>query len=395
MQYTSNYGLNKPDGTDVVNIADLNTNADTIDAALTPTADPTQTPTSNGPGKLVQWVSWIVNRIKAITGKANWYEAPATTLEAAKAHMDATAPHSGHVLASDVVASPVANKVLRLNADAKLPTSITGDAATVGGIAPTGFAPASHVGSAGSAHAVATTSAAGFLSAADKAKLDTVTSGAEVNQNAFSSVKAVASDGTTSRGQADADAKTDLLTLKEGANVSLAVDSANDVITIGINTTGLNADTIDGQHASAFAPASHVGTGGSAHAAATSSTAGFMSASDKAKLDGMQSGAQVNQNAFSRVSVNGTNIDADSPTDALTLAAGANIVLTPDATNDKVTIAATGVAQASHTHAGGDITSTVASAANADTLDGKHSDAFADKVIAVNGKWAGYAVYAP
>lgn len=36
----------------------------------------------------------------------------------------------------------------------------------------------------------------------------------------------------------------------------------------------------------AFAPASHVGAGGSAHALATSGAAGFMSAADKTKLDG-------------------------------------------------------------------------------------------------------------
>jgi len=272
VQTTPNYGLKKPDGTDVVNIADLNYNADQIDAALTPTADPSQTPTGNGPGKLVQWISWITNRIKAITGKANWWEAPATTLEAAKAHMDAAAPHPGHVLVSDVVDAPVAGKILRLNADAKLPASITGDAATVGGIAPSGFAPASHVGAGGSAHALATTTTAGFMSPSDKAKLDTVASGSEPNQNAFSSVKAVASDGTTSRGQVDADAKTDLLTLKEGQNISLAVDATNDVITIGVNTSGLNADTLDGQHASAFASASHTHAGSDITSAVANAT---------------------------------------------------------------------------------------------------------------------------
>lgn len=46
------------------------------------------------------------------------------------------------------------------------------------------FAPISHVGSGGTAHAVATTSANGFLSAADKTKLDGVAAGAEVNVNA-------------------------------------------------------------------------------------------------------------------------------------------------------------------------------------------------------------------
>ncbi|MBK1686205.1 gp53-like domain-containing protein [Rubrivivax gelatinosus] len=40
------------------------------------------------------------------------------------------------------------------------------------------------------------------------------------------------------------------------------------------------------------APASHVGATGAAHGVATSSAAGFMSAADKAKLDGVQAGAQ-------------------------------------------------------------------------------------------------------
>lgn len=38
----------------------------------------------------------------------------------------------------------------------------------------------------------------------------------------------------------------------------------------------------------------HIGSGGSAHAVATTSQAGFMSASDKSKLNGIQAGAQVN-----------------------------------------------------------------------------------------------------
>ena len=48
------------------------------------------------------------------------------------------------------------------------------------------------------------------------------------------------------------------------------------------------ADTSD------FAPSSHVGAGGNVHAVATTSTAGFMSSSDKTKLDGIEVGAQVN-----------------------------------------------------------------------------------------------------
>lgn len=93
---TPNYNLIKPDpNTDYYNIEVHNDNADIIDAALSPIADPDQVP-SGLTGKIAQWVSWITNRIKAITGKTNWYDNPATTLEAAKAHADANAPHAGH-----------------------------------------------------------------------------------------------------------------------------------------------------------------------------------------------------------------------------------------------------------------------------------------------------------
>ena len=53
------------------------------------------------------------------------------------------------------------------------------------------------------------------------------------------------------------------------------------------------------------------------------------------------SGAEVNQNAFSNVKVGSVTIAADSKTDTLTIAAGSNIQLAGDATNDVVTISAT------------------------------------------------------
>ena len=52
-------------------------------------------------------------------------------------------------------------------------------------------------------------------------------------------------------------------------------------------------------------------------------------------------GAEANQNAFSNVKVGSTIVAADSKTDTLELVAGSNVTLTPDATNDKVTIAVT------------------------------------------------------
>lgn len=75
---------------------------------------------------------------------------------------------------------------------------------------------------------------------------------------------------------------------------------------------------------------------------ASTSSAGLMSTSDKSKLNGIASGAEVNQNAFSNVVVGSTTIAADSKTDTLTLTAGSNITLIPNATNGSITISASG-----------------------------------------------------
>lgn len=53
------------------------------------TLDPSLAPNSNS-GTLRQILSWMANRIRAITGGSTWYGAPATTLAAVKGHMDAT-----------------------------------------------------------------------------------------------------------------------------------------------------------------------------------------------------------------------------------------------------------------------------------------------------------------
>lgn len=76
--------------------------------------------------------------------------------------------------------------------------------------------------------------------------------------------------------------------------------------------------------------------------AATSSTTGLLSSTDKSKLDGIQAGAEVNQNAFSTIKVGSNNILADSKQSTFELKAGNNILLTPDTANDTVTISATG-----------------------------------------------------
>ena len=73
---------------------------------------------------------------------------------------------------------------------------------------------------------------------------------------------------------------------------------------------------------------------------ATASNDGLMAKGDKGKLDGIAVGAEVNQNAFGNILVGSTIIAADTKTDTLTFVAGTNVTLTPDATNDKLTIAA-------------------------------------------------------
>lgn len=187
----------------------------------------------------------------------------------------------------------------------------------------------------GHSHAVATTSTAGFMAAADKSKLDGIATGAEVNQNAFANVVA---GGVT----ITADAKSDTLTINAGAGITITGDANNDALTITVTSNGHS------------------------HSDATTSAAGFMSAADKTKLNGIAAGAEVNQNAFSNVLVGSTTIAADGKTDTLELVAGANISLTPDATNNKVTIAVTGkVASAAYADSAGS-----ASTANSATTAG-------------------------
>ena len=61
---------------------------------------------------------------------------------------------------------------------------------------------------------------------------------------------------------------------------------------------------------------------------------------EKTKLDGIAAGAEVNQNAFSAVTVGATTVSAGAKTDTLTLVGGTNVTITPDAANKTITITA-------------------------------------------------------
>ncbi len=87
------------DSKDPVGVSDLNRMEGNPLAIETGerTLDPEQAPTGNA-GTLRQILSWFANRIKAIMGTANWWDAPPVTLKGAKEHIDAKAPHSGHMI---------------------------------------------------------------------------------------------------------------------------------------------------------------------------------------------------------------------------------------------------------------------------------------------------------
>lgn len=160
-------------------------------------------------------------------------------------------------------------------------------------------------------------------------------------------------------------------------------------ISNGLLNINLNADKVDGMDASAFAAAGHN------HNAATTEISGFMSTTDKSKLDGIATGAQVNQNTFSNVRVGSTTIQADSAADTLELLAGNNIALTPDATNDRVTIAVTGkVANAAIADTAAACTGNAATATTASLCTGNAATATklaTARTITISGKAAGAA----
>lgn len=74
---------------------------------------------------------------------------------------------------------------------------------------------------------------------------------------------------------------------------------------------------------------------------ASASSDGLMSSADWNKLDGIAPEAEVNQNAFSIVKVDGTTVtvNSNSKTGTLTLVAGDNVTITPNATDNKITFA--------------------------------------------------------
>lgn len=115
---------------------------------------------------------------------------------------------------------------------------------------------------------------------------------APITTNSFTSISVTGQTDIT------ANSATDNLTFVEGTNITITTDSESKEITINSTAAG--------------------GGGG---------------------------GGEVNQNAWSTISVSGeTDVIADTTTDTITLVAGTNMSITTDASNDSITFAASGSA---------------------------------------------------
>ena len=115
----------------------------------------------------------------------------------------------------------------------------------------------------------------------------------------------------------DADEVVDQIEFVAGTNITITGDAANGTVTIA---------AVDTTYSDVVADAT--GTADS----------GLMTSADKYKLNGIAAGAEVNQNAFSSITIGATTVAADAKTDSFEIAAGSNVTIT--ASGDTITIAA-------------------------------------------------------
>lgn len=167
------------------------------------------------------------------------------------------------------------------------------------------------------------------------------------NVGNFKAVSTVANQGLTTTEQSNARANIGAGT----SNLEIGTTSTTAMAGDTTFTTTLATDTGTNQLTMSANTKYKLTAGGTSYvfttptdttySTATTSTDGLMSATDKTKLDGIATGAEVNQNAFSNITVGSTTIEADSSTDTLQLVAGNAVTLTADDTNNRVIIAST------------------------------------------------------
>lgn len=175
-----------------------------------------------------------------------------------------------------------------------------------------------------------TSATSGILSAADKEKLDGISTGAN-------KVEASSTNGNIKIDNVETTVYTHPT---DGANTSKG-DTTNQAPAFGGTFKALSATVDAAGHTTVLGE--HTVTIPSATAEAPDPThehgvVGLMSGDDKGKLDNIASGAEVNQNAYSIVKVGTTNVSATSKTDTLTLVGGNGITITPNASTKTITI---------------------------------------------------------
>ena len=145
-------------------------------------------------------------------------------------------------------------------------SGITSKPTTLSGYGITDAAPSSHVGATGTAHGVASTSVAGFMSSTDKTKLDSVTPGATANTG---TVTSVGGTGTVSG-----------LTLSGSVTTSgnLTLGGAL-TLTSGNVTSGLGYTPYDAANPSGYISSSSSITGNAATATKINSQGNYSAAS--------------------------------------------------------------------------------------------------------------------
>ena len=184
---------------------------------------------------------------------------------------------------------------------------------------------------------VATTSAKGLMSAADKTKLDGIAAGAN-KTTVDSSLSSTSTNPVQNKAIHTALAsKADLV---DGKVPSSQLPSYVDDV---LEYSAKSSFPTTGESGKIYVDIATNKTyrwSGSAYVEISASLAIGTTASTAAAGNHTHS-SYVNQNAFSNIKVGDTTIAADTTTDTFTLVAGNNITLTPDATNDKITISAT------------------------------------------------------
>lgn len=179
------------------------------------------------------------------------------------------------------------------------------------------------------------------------------TKGTAFNKNYGTTSTDVKMNGTQAVGTIDAIARIDHVHPTDTTRAPLNNAGLTGVPTaptaaVGTNTTQLATTAfVNAEIANDAAPIGHVGATGNAHGIATLSTHGFMSSTDKTKIDSIESGAEVNNisdiNALDLTDGGDTTLHYHSADRVVEVASGGNLIGSKPRINiiDSATVSAT------------------------------------------------------